>query len=250
MRRTALPVSAGWWRRDTGRNVNSPPVRSGLVTARPPPCAGYMTRQEMASVGRRPASPLSRLDWAHPRPRLSPAVRPAPPSAFAGGSSRGVRPAPSLFLLLCFGPPPVAPVTPRLPVAGAARHASPRPSPPASASAPGLASLPRSPLRALCAAHLRVGAPLPLPLVRRMSCTAGSRSFGSCGRRPVSRAPAGDSNRSFAAVVFPVRAGKTSELTGCGLRAHRLAQNRGLRRLWLFGQSPACPALGWRPVPP
>ncbi len=35
-----------------------------------------------------------------------------------------------------------------------------------------------APLHTLCAAYLRAGAPLPLSLVRRMSCAAGSRSFG------------------------------------------------------------------------
>ena len=40
------------------------------------------------------------------------------------------------------------------------------------------AASPQSPLRTLCVAYLCAGAPLPLSLVRRMSCAAGSRSFG------------------------------------------------------------------------
>lgn len=57
---------------------------------------------------------------------------------------------------------------------------------------------------------------------------------------------------SFHAVVFPDRAGKTSEWMGCGLLAHRLAQKRKTAAALgiCISQNPPCSALGWRTVPP
>ena len=80
-----------------------------------------------------------------------------------------------------------------------------------------------APLRALCAAHCRVGAPLPLPLVRLMSCTAGSCSFGSSADLPGLPAIARPSPR---------------------LWAHSLAQTRTTASVLAYRQKPSLRRVG------
>ncbi len=125
--------------------------------------------------GRRPASPVSLLVAVPPLPRGSSGRSPAPPCLLRRrGWSACARPAPSSLSVLSVGSPDVAPLPPRslppmpqrrpLPLrAGGRRYRSwrrlSRP-----ASAPGSRRGPRflgAPLRALCAAHRRVGALVP-----------------------------------------------------------------------------------------
>ena len=177
-----------------------PPTCFGPVTARPAHSTGRFFLLVSAPARRRPASPVVQLVAAPTRPfprpvtRAALAVAGALPGRPACLCVRSLRAAPGRILLVCwsagrraaagsgrscrglrFGPLPLQ--------SGGRRYRSwrrlSRPAPrPGSRLGPRILG---APLRALCAAHRRVGAPLPLPLVRRMSCTAGSRPLRVLG---------------------------------------------------------------------
>ena len=212
-------------------------MRSGPATACPAHSAGTCPAGDGA--GQAPPGLSGYAAWlGPPHPRVSPAVPPRRPRLVPRrGLVCGCPACLAVLSGLVVGSPPVAPPPPRsltpkparrpLPLcAGGRRYRSWRrlSRPAARPGRAARASPPWGPLRALCAAHLRAGAPLPLSLVgvvvargrvpplRGLGCSSPSPGFFAAGLRTAASPPP---------ALFP---------------AHRFP--RGLRRFRLGFRSP------------